>query len=360
MAIHRFGEHRFDPASGLLEGNGKPIPLRPRALALLEDLMAHRARRVTRSELARRVWRCQTVTASSFSTLVAELRKALGDDGRRQAVIRTLGSDGYRFVAEVRVECEAPPRRTPGPASAAPGADRVEEYARPHHASFEAAAHAIADRSLETALVDGPRHLEVTGPDCDAFVHDWACIARDRGLVVHRAHCVDADAPPLWPWWQIAVSILDSLEPDDTSPPARSLRALWHRVWVEIGSMAHACGSGGPIEARQRRFVFGHDVARALLRTAHSSPCVVTLEGARGVDADGARLLRFLLAHMDRSPLWIVTSRPARGPANSSERSDPTRVWPRSDRIRLGDGSKAGDESDVQLTRSEGGPARYG
>jgi DNA-binding winged helix-turn-helix (wHTH) protein len=349
IAIHRFGEHRFDSVSGRLERAGRPIELRPRATALLADLIARRARRVTRSELARRVWAGRVVTASSFSTLIAELRKALGDDGRRQAVIRTLGSDGYRFVASVQVEDAHASAREPEGGDLEPITGCVHDRLRPHTETLDVAAHRLADQSLEAALADGPRHLDVAGPHCGAFVHDWACTARDRGLVVHRAQCGDDDAPPLWPWWQISASMLDQIEAAASSglagEPPQSLRALWHRIQLEIARGAGSLDAGRSIGDRQRRFVLCHDLSRALLRSARSSPCVVILEGPRCIDADSARLLHFVLSHMDRSPLWILTSAP---PPEGMPPRDTARAWPRSDRVRLDDepGREAGGPGD--------------
>jgi len=282
-------------------------------LALLADLIERRARRVGRDELARRLWPGSVVSASSFSTLVAELRKALGDDGRRQAVIRTLGPHGYRFVAEVRMDAGA---RADAPALTA--------------------AHRAADRSLERALRDGPRHLDVAGPGAGAFVDHWASTARDRGILVVRAHALGEPTPPLWPWWQIGASVCDVLaEPGTDGPapaPPDSLRPAWQRVWAELDALARGPHPRDPVLVRQHRFALAHHLASALARTARSLPCALVLEDLAPHDRDSFRLLRFALVEMRRSPLWIVTS--SRSPPTPPSRA-PDAVSPRTDLIRL-------------------------
>src|SRR5690606_33659469 len=58
---------------------------------------------------------------SAFSQAVRKARRATGDDGRTQGVIRTISRHGYRFVARVRPAADeaspAPPAESPRRAS---------------------------------------------------------------------------------------------------------------------------------------------------------------------------------------------------------------------------------------------------
>ena len=61
------------------------------------------------------------VGESALTTRVKEARRAVGDDGTRQAVIRTVHGRGYRFLADV-VEHQPVPNGPPAVAARAVGA----------------------------------------------------------------------------------------------------------------------------------------------------------------------------------------------------------------------------------------------
>jgi pimeloyl-ACP methyl ester carboxylesterase len=85
------------------------------------DLIAHLAARagelVTRDDLVAAVWGGRIVSESAIDARISAARAALGDDGRRQALIRTVPRRGFRLVAAVetaarpRTGTHAPPVR---------------------------------------------------------------------------------------------------------------------------------------------------------------------------------------------------------------------------------------------------------
>jgi predicted ATPase/DNA-binding winged helix-turn-helix (wHTH) protein len=79
---------------------GQVQHLEPQAFDLLAYLVAHRDRVVPKSELLEQVWGDQFVSESALTTRIKEIRRATGDDGRRQHVIKNVRGRGYRFVAE--------------------------------------------------------------------------------------------------------------------------------------------------------------------------------------------------------------------------------------------------------------------
>ena len=79
------GDCRFDRSRGLLLRNDEPVPLRPKAFALLDHLAANCGRVVGKSDLIAAVWPGVFVTEDSLTQAVRELRKALADDGQRTA-----------------------------------------------------------------------------------------------------------------------------------------------------------------------------------------------------------------------------------------------------------------------------------
>jgi len=109
----RFGEFVFDSDSRRLTRGGEPVHLEPKAFELLELLLERRPAAVAKAAIHDRLWPRTSVSESSLTTLAAQLRKALGEDGPH---IRTVHGFGYAFDGEV-ASLDAPP----SPPSAAPG-----------------------------------------------------------------------------------------------------------------------------------------------------------------------------------------------------------------------------------------------
>ena len=108
MRVH-FGEFVLDTGSRqLLRGEGE-IHLEPKALDLLDLLLAQRPNALSKSRIRDRLWAGTAVSDSSVTTLVTELRAALGDDARHPRFIRTAYGFGYAFCGDA--EDEKPPPR---------------------------------------------------------------------------------------------------------------------------------------------------------------------------------------------------------------------------------------------------------
>ncbi len=98
----RFGDYLLDEARYALLRSGKVVALRPKAFDLLLHLVRHADRVVRREELVHVVWGGTRVGAGSLAGLVNELRRALGERGRGESVIRTVHARGYQFVGRTR------------------------------------------------------------------------------------------------------------------------------------------------------------------------------------------------------------------------------------------------------------------
>jgi predicted ATPase/class 3 adenylate cyclase len=70
---------------------------------VLAYLIAHRDRVITKDELIERLWPTQCVSDATVHQHVTAARKAIGDSGQQQCIIKTLRSRGYRFIAPVEV-----------------------------------------------------------------------------------------------------------------------------------------------------------------------------------------------------------------------------------------------------------------
>jgi TolB-like protein/Tfp pilus assembly protein PilF len=97
-----FGEHVLDPDRRELTRGSEAIALGPQVFDLLVHLVRHRERVVTKDDLIAAVWGGRIVSESTLTTQINAVRRALGDTGEEQRLIRTIARKGYRFVGEVR------------------------------------------------------------------------------------------------------------------------------------------------------------------------------------------------------------------------------------------------------------------
>jgi len=91
----------LDTAMRQLFRGGAGVHLEPKAFELLELLVARRPEAVAKTEIQRRLWPDTFVSESSLTGLVAQVRKALGDDRRQERFLRTVHGFGYAFSGEV-------------------------------------------------------------------------------------------------------------------------------------------------------------------------------------------------------------------------------------------------------------------
>lgn len=113
-----FGRVVIDEDAREVRLDGDVRHLEPQAFDLLCLLVAERDRVVPKEELLDTVWGDQFVSESALTTRVKEIRRAVGDDGRTQGVIKNVRGRGYRFVASLDREGDdpaAPVGRAPSP-----------------------------------------------------------------------------------------------------------------------------------------------------------------------------------------------------------------------------------------------------
>ena len=84
------------------------IAVEPQVFDLLEYLIRERHRVVSKDDLLATVWNGRIVSESTLASRINAARKAIGDDGTQQRLIRTLHRNGFRFVGAVREEQERP------------------------------------------------------------------------------------------------------------------------------------------------------------------------------------------------------------------------------------------------------------
>jgi DNA-binding winged helix-turn-helix (wHTH) protein len=92
-----FGEFALDRESRQLLRGGEEVHLTPKAFALLDLLVGRRPRAVTRAQVRDTVWPRTSVVDSNLTSLLTELRSALGDDATHPRFLRTVRGFGYAF-----------------------------------------------------------------------------------------------------------------------------------------------------------------------------------------------------------------------------------------------------------------------
>lgn len=97
----RFGPFRLDPVSGHLYKDGTPLPLAPKAFAVLQCLIDNAGRLVSKKELFDHVWPGVFVGDAVLKVTIREIRKTLGDNPRSPTFIETAHRRGYRFIHPV-------------------------------------------------------------------------------------------------------------------------------------------------------------------------------------------------------------------------------------------------------------------
>ncbi|KGJ91218.1 winged helix-turn-helix domain-containing protein [Colwellia psychrerythraea] len=74
----------------------------PKALAVLTYLAENQGRVVSHDELLMNVWQGTVVSTNTLQRSIAQVRKALGDDGKVQVYIKTHAKQGYSLECDVR------------------------------------------------------------------------------------------------------------------------------------------------------------------------------------------------------------------------------------------------------------------
>jgi DNA-binding winged helix-turn-helix (wHTH) protein len=77
------------------------IHLSPKAFDLLLTLVENRSRAMERAELHQRLWPSTYVLDTNLASLVAEIRRALGDTADDPRFVRTMHRFGYWFIGSV-------------------------------------------------------------------------------------------------------------------------------------------------------------------------------------------------------------------------------------------------------------------
>ena len=99
-----FGNYALDVDRRELRRGSEQISVGPQVFDLLVYLVKNRERVVSKDDLIESVWGGRIVSESTLTSHINAVRKAVGDSGEEQNLIRTIARKGFRFVGDISEE----------------------------------------------------------------------------------------------------------------------------------------------------------------------------------------------------------------------------------------------------------------
>jgi DNA-binding winged helix-turn-helix (wHTH) protein/predicted ATPase len=328
--IYRFGDCELDDRRYELRRAGAPRHVEPQVFEVLAYLVRHRDRVVPKTELLDEIWGSRFVTDSALTSRVKAARRAVGDSGREQRMIRTVHGRGYQFLPPVREQDLDPDVPPPAPTGEAPVgreaelARLVELYGR------------VGGGRRQVVFVTGEPGIGKTTL-VEAFTTE---VARGRAGLVARGRCLEQRGSPE-PYLPV-FDALDRLCRDDGEAPALLSRLA--PTWLV--QMPALVGPGDRADLERRALGGTRDrmlreAAQALEAVAARRPLVLVLEDLHWADPSTVDLLDWLARRDTPARLLVVgTYRPADALAGGAPIGDTgadLRLRGLADELRLGE-----------------------
>jgi DNA-binding winged helix-turn-helix (wHTH) protein len=96
-----FGSFVLDGNRRLLLRDGAPVAVAPKTLECLLAIVRRAPNAVSKAELMAALWPDTHVSDATLTSVVADVREALQDDGRAPSLIRTVHRFGYAFAGQI-------------------------------------------------------------------------------------------------------------------------------------------------------------------------------------------------------------------------------------------------------------------
>ncbi len=282
--LYRFDGYQLDTAKRELRRGDTLVPLQARVFECLCHLIEHRERAVDRDELGLATFGRHDVSDAQLGQIILRARRAIGDDGHEQRLIRTIPRYGFRWMAQTQVleaaaNGEAPPDPAPAPDASATEPARPEApdattavASEPPESAPAPATEPVAGHTPPAAIAAGRRWRW----PALALLAACALLALAAVLLVRRVHPEPPPPPP-------AVMVLPTV-----------VEGADEVAWARLGLMAF----------------FGERLRRVGLPVVPNETTLVLLARGDAQAADPARLRR--AAGVD----LIVESRLAREPGH--------------------------------------------
>ena len=112
--LFRFESCVLDTGRRELRRGAEPVPVEPQVFDLLVCLVENRERVVSKDDLIASVWGGRVISESTLNSRINSVRKAIGDNGDEQRLVRTIARKGLRFVGDVQIQQDGMANEGPG------------------------------------------------------------------------------------------------------------------------------------------------------------------------------------------------------------------------------------------------------
>ena len=176
-----------------LERAGVPVALEPKAFNLLALMVQRPGHLFTKQEIFDLVWPGTAVTDHALTRIVAQIRRALGDEAREARYLETVPTRGYRWIHPVEAIDGVPAAVEPHARTLAPSHRRTLAPSHPRclaHCRVVALRPGGGDRRCWSGRVDG----DVSGSEGAHGVQWPVQLTTNAGLDLHPALSPHDDA----------------------------------------------------------------------------------------------------------------------------------------------------------------------
>lgn len=300
--IYEFANCRLDTATAELRRDDELIAVEPQVFAVLEHLVTNPDRLVTKIELLDEVWGDRFVSEAALTSRIKLARRACGDSGRAQRVIKTVHGRGYRMVAPI---VERGGAVTIGAVAVASGPGAVGR--EPEIGQLIEAATRAARGEQATVFVTG-----AAGAGKSTVVAEFLEETDDLDpWLVLRGQCLRPRSGPE-PYFALldALGTLAATEPDFARDTLERVAPSWlvqlpTLVDDDMAARLERRLLGG---ARQRMLREG---AEAITALARRRPTAIVVEDLHLADDCTLDVLELISSRRDAVPLLVVgTARP--------------------------------------------------
>jgi TolB-like protein len=108
--LYSFAPYVLDTGTRELRRGGELVAVEPQVFDLLIVLIENRDRVVSKDDLIASVWNGRIVSESTLTSRINAARKAVGDSGDAQILIKTVARKGFRFIGTLRDAAAEPAR----------------------------------------------------------------------------------------------------------------------------------------------------------------------------------------------------------------------------------------------------------
>lgn len=302
--IYGFGPFELDTRVYELRHRGAPRAVEPQVFNVLAYLAEHRDRVVSKEELLDELWRDRFVSETTLTSRLKAARKAVGDDGKAQTVIRTVHGRGYRFVADVRIAVDSeppPPVVVPPPPRSAEFVGRGAELAR-----LQQALALACEGKRQIVFVTGE-----AGAGKTTLVEAFLGRARATPMVVARGQCVEhrGTGEPYMPLLDALGRLCRGAHGPRTIELLRREAPTWLLQFPSLLSDDEAAALAARSSSGTRML---RELGMLLERLAEELPVVLLVEDLHWSDSATLEAIDLLARHTDPARLLVLgTFRPS-------------------------------------------------